>query len=305
MPTRIEAPGFYDLPAAEYHADPCKRPSVSSGIISTIVDRTLADAKWKHPRLNPELEEEDRTQFDLGSVAHELLLGRGSGIVVIDADDWRTKAAKEGREAAIAAGRQPCLTKVYEQAEAMAAAARQQLADDADNADAFTNGVPEQVAIWMEETSAGAIYCRSMMDWRMNARPAIYDYKTFAPGPDPDGFVKYLFREARDVQDPFYSRGLAKLIECDWRDVEFRYVVQDPKPPYTLAVIQLDEQAREFAHERTMWAIERWASAGRAGRFEGYRPRTHYVAPPSYEMVAWAAKRQADEFADALDQRAA
>lgn len=304
-PLRISANGFYDMKPEVYHADPCARPSLSSGIISTIVTDTLADAKWKHPRLNPVLEEEDNTRFDLGSVAHELLLGRGSGIVIIEADDWRKKDTQEQRDEALKAGKQPCLSKVYEQASEMVAAARAVLGQDEENADAFTNGVAEQVAIAALPTMHGDLMCRAMIDWRMIERPTIYDYKTFAPGADPDGFVKYLFREGRDVQDPFYSMVTAAVLGIDWRAVEFRYVVQSPKPPYVLSVIELDEQARAFAHERTQWAMDQWALAGRAGVWWGYRPRTHYVAPPSYEMMNWAAKRAADELADGLDMRAA
>ncbi|MBA2684741.1 MAG: hypothetical protein H0U66_09645 [Gemmatimonadaceae bacterium] len=288
-----------------YHADPCKRPSLSSSIISTIITDTVADAAFKHPRLNPELEPDDKTQYDLGSVAHELLLGRGAGIVVIDAEDWRKADTKAQREEAIRAGKQPCLVAVHEQATAMVAAARKQLQDDPENRDAFTNGVAEQVAIAKLPTSQGPLYCRTMIDWRMNDAPRIYDYKTFAPGADPDGFVKYLFREGRDVQDPFYSMVFAELEGIDWQQVEFRYVVQCPKPPYILAVIELDEQARAFAKERVDWAMERWAADGKAGRWSGYLPRTHYVGAPPYEMTSWAAKRLADEHAAALDERAA
>lgn len=304
--SRIAAPGFYDLAPEAYHADPCERPSVSSGIISTIVTDTLAAARWKHPRLNPDLEPDDNTNYDLGSVAHELVLGKGSGIVVIDADDWRKKDTQEQRDAALEAGRQPCLAKVYEQACAMRDAAREQLAHDPENRDFFeAPGVSEQVAIWGHETDAGNIFCRAMMDRRLLERPAIYDYKTFKPGADPDGFVKYLFREGRAVQDPFYSMGLCKLLGTNWFRAEFRYVVQSPDAPYVLSVIQLDEQARDLAWQQTSWALEVWGKALRDGHFPGYRPRTHYVAPPPYEVTRWDDRMAADQHADALDARAA
>lgn len=303
--TRIDAPGFYDLPADAYHADPCPRPSVSSGILSTILTDTLADARFKHPRLNPDLEPEDNTKYDLGSVAHELLLGRGSGIVVIDAADWKKKDSQAQRDAALLEGKQPCLVGVYEQATAMVAAAREQLADDPENFDAFTNGVPEQVAACQLPTDVGALWCRCMMDWRMHDRPAIYDYKTFKPGADPDGFVTYLFREGRDVQDPFYSNILATLLERDWQDITFRYVVQSPDAPYVLSVVELDAAARQLANERMTWALERWGRAGRLGRWEGYRPRTHYASPPPFVFTRWEERMMADQHADALDARAA
>jgi hypothetical protein len=48
-----------------------------------------------HPRLNPDYRHDDDTKFDVGNIAHKLMLGRGKDIVVLDFDDWRTKAAKE------------------------------------------------------------------------------------------------------------------------------------------------------------------------------------------------------------------
>ena len=141
--------GFHQISEEAYHADPASSPSLSSGVLSKVVGSTLAEARWAHPRLNPLYESEDSTKFDLGSVAHTLLLGKGQEIAVIDAGDWRGGDAKKARATAIGQGKQPCLIGVFEEAEGMAARAREQLADDPDNRDAFTDacGVAEQVAI--------------------------------------------------------------------------------------------------------------------------------------------------------------
>lgn len=303
----INHAGFFDLPEAEYHADPCAEPSLSSGVVSTIVGGTLAEARWKHPRLNPLFEEKDSTKFDLGSVAHMLLLGKGRKLVVIDADDWRTKAAKEQRDEAVTSGFQPVLLSVYEQAEAMVSVARDQLADNSDNLDAFAEGkgIAEQVGIAPLPSPFGEVMCRTRMDWRHTGRPIIWDYKTKRDGADPDLFVRYLFNEARDVQDPFYSLVLARLLEIDPREVEFRFVVQSATAPYPLAVIQLDDQAREFAFERVRFALGKWAQARAENRWPGFRPRTHFVAAPPYALTRWGEKIMAEEMAEQLDERAA
>jgi hypothetical protein len=296
------APGFYVIDEAAYHADPAPKPSLSSSIVTKIVTETLADAKQAHPRLTPPDpdDDDDNKKFDLGSVAHTLLLGKGATIAVCDYKDWRTKAAQEDRKAALAAGKQPCLLSVFEKAEAMAAAARQQLADDPENFDAFTDGVPEQMALWQEDTQHGKMWCRALLDWRMADNRRIYDYKTFAPGADPERFVTYLAREGRDIQDPFYARGVAAIEGCDWREVAFRFVVQGTDPPYALSVIQLDDGSREWANDRVEWAIRRWADAAKTGRYRGYVPRTYHVGIPTWAAMNWDDKVAAAAAADAL-----
>ncbi len=303
---RVATPGFYDIPEADYHADPCADPSISSSLISTIVDRTLADAWWQHPRFNPELQPDDDTAFDLGSTAHTLVLGKGAEIVPLPYDDWRKGDAKADRAAALAAGKQPCLQRVFDQASEMREALVAQL-KDSENASAFTDaGFAEQTAIWQHESEHGLIWCRAKMDWRDRFLPQIYDYKTFKPGADPAGFGKYLFREHRAVQDPFYSMGVGALLKLNWiSEVQYRFVVQSPDPPYVASVIQLDDEARELAWRQTTWALDQWGGAVKAGRFRGYRPRTYFVGAPTWEINDWDARMEAEKFAAALDARAA
>jgi hypothetical protein len=69
------------ISADAYHADPAPAPSLSSSIAKTILHQTPRHAWFEHPRLNPNFEPKDDSKFDLGSVAHELLLGKGAGFV--------------------------------------------------------------------------------------------------------------------------------------------------------------------------------------------------------------------------------
>jgi hypothetical protein len=305
----ITAPGFYEIEADAYHADPAPKPSLNATVITKIVTETLADAKQAHPRLTPrepdEEEEDDNKKFDLGSVAHELLLGRGSGIQVLDFDDYRKGDAQKARKEAIANGLQPCLRKLYEKAEEMVAAARLQLADDPENEDAFTNGRPELVALWQEQTQHGKMWGRAMIDWLMNDRRRVYDYKTFKPGADPENFAKYLAREGRDVQDPWYSRGVAAIEGVDWREIDFRFVVQGTEPPYMLSVVQLDPGSREWSNDRVEWALRKWADAARFGRYRGYVPRTNIVSLPTWAAMDWEQRVQTDQLAEQMLAEAA
>lgn len=305
-PIRISEPGFYDIDEAAYHADPAECASLSSGIAATLIVGTPRQARYKHPRLNLDLEDVDNKNFDLGNVAHELVLGRGPGMFVIDAEDWRKKETQEKRAAAIKVGRQPCLVGVYDTARAMEAALREQLADDPDNHDAFTGGFAEQACFWREQTPMGQTWCRSLIDYRMRDRPTIYDYKTFAGerGADPDAFVRHIVGQGKDVQDPHYSRGLAMVLGVDVEDVVFRFIVQDPKPPYLASVVELDAQTKAWSAARWQWALRRWSRCLSSGEWPGFAPRTHYVGAPGYAQTQWEERLIAAEQMEALDARA-
>jgi hypothetical protein len=313
----VKVPGYYDFTAEQYHADPAPRPSGSSGTLATLIVDTPRAAKETHPRLRtvgtPEQEEEREKKqrdkkFDLGSIAHTLLLGKGREIVVIDAADWKTKAAKEQRDEAFANGLQPCLAKTFEKAQMMVEAARLQLGDDKENSDAFTNGRAEIPLFWQEQTKPGKMWMRAMLDWQMDDRRRIYDYKTFARGADPDQFNRWLAGAGKDIQDPFYSRGVAALEGCDWQDVDFRFVVQDTEFPYLLCTVRLVPEEQEaqggrlWSYERSQWAIDKWAACAAAGLYRGFIPRTHHVAAPAWAQTQWDLRRRADEAGEQMMQ---
>lgn len=297
----VENPGYYRLPESEYHGDPAPKPSVSSSVLTTLIKKTAKDAWYQHPRLNPEYEAEDKTSYDLGSVAHALLLGKGPEIVVIDENDWRKKATQDARDRALADGMQPCLKKVYDQADAMATAAREQLADDKDNHMAFTNGHAEVSCLWREEVLDGVrMWCRSRIDWLMDDLSCIYDYKTWGGGTDPDDFIKYLARESRDIQAPMYQAGIAAIEDIDWDGIPWRWVVQDPNPPYVLMVCEMHPEDQEWSYERYKWALEQWAKSGMAGKWAGRTPRTHLMQVPPYARTDWEAKKQLTQASEEL-----
>lgn len=320
-PVLVTGPGYYELEEERYHADPAPKPSLSSSLVTELVVNTAAEAKQRHPRLTPpepDEEEEDDKKFDMGNVAHKLLLGRGREIAVIESDSYRTKAAKEARDEAKAAGQQPCLVKVYEKGLKMAAAANLQLAADPENFDAFLPdaGRSEVAVFWQEPVfrerpQPAKMWMRALCDRLMNGHRRIYDYKTFAPGADPDRFVEYLVRQGRDIQDPFYSRGVASIEGCEWDEVVFRYIVQHPEPPFLLSVVELmhdpemENSPRRWSYDRTQWAIDKWARCAAKSAFPGYVARTHHVAVPAWAQTRWALRREADEAAERLMEEAA
>lgn len=84
-----------DLPECVYHTDPCVEPSLSSTMA-----KTLLSGKAGPARLKQFMDEGfgHKAVSDLGSAAREQILNRGIKLEFLDADSWRSKAAREWRD---------------------------------------------------------------------------------------------------------------------------------------------------------------------------------------------------------------
>src|SRR3990167_5792937 len=101
-------PEYASLPMSEYVHDNvgAPAPTINSGLAHRILTRSPRHAWWGHPGLNPEWKQRISTEFDIGAAAHDLIIDdRTDRLAVINADSWRTKEAKEQREAARAEGK--------------------------------------------------------------------------------------------------------------------------------------------------------------------------------------------------------
>jgi hypothetical protein len=91
---KIDKPGIYPgVSSADYFADPCPTPSLTQSLCKILIERSPQHAWIAHPRLNPQFEYDDDTKFDVGNIAHRLILGRGKDFEVVQFADWRTKAS--------------------------------------------------------------------------------------------------------------------------------------------------------------------------------------------------------------------
>jgi len=273
----IDRPGVYEIPAEDYHADNfLPEPSLSASIAKLLVTpgATPMHARHECPRLNPDYEPKELEKFDLGAAAHALLLDPGK-FAIIDAADWRTKAAKDERDGARMRGLIPILTHQWESITQMVLAAREQL-DAHQDGPMFTDGTPEATIIWLED----GVYCRARLDWRPKKSRIFPDYKSTAASADPDLWSRTMYGMGADMQAAFYLRGIRALNLCD--RPEFRFVVQENFKPYALSVIGLMPGALELADRQVARAIEIWRECRRANRWPGYPTRTCWIDVPEY-----------------------
>ena len=278
--------GIHELAAVDYHADPCEPPSLSSSIAHVLCTDSPAHAKAAHPRLNPDLERQEEEKFDVGNVAHSIILEGTSAVEVIDAPDWRTKVAKEARDAARAAGRTPLLLKHWRSVEAMVEAAQIQLEDHGAVPPLFDEGAAERCLVWEEP---GGVMCRARLDWLRDDRLTIDDLKTTSASANPERWSRTLFTIGADVQAAFYLRGLQALTGAE---AEFRWAVIETSPPYALSVISPAPDVLTIGRKKVQYALDVWRRCLRDNDWPAYPARVAYAELPPWEESRWLAKEE-------------
>ena len=142
----------HDTPAADYHSDTghSGRIYLSNSIAKILLNQSPLHAWMAHPRLNPNWQADDDSKFSIGTAAHALLLeGTNARIAVIDADDWRTKAAKEARDEAFKNRLTPILRKHNNAVIRMVEAAKSYIRQT-EIAGILERGKPEITMRWQE-----------------------------------------------------------------------------------------------------------------------------------------------------------
>ena len=283
--TEIATPGIYPLGAEEYHTDPCPAPSLSASIAHILLSQSPLHAWFAHPRLNPGYAHEEKEIFDRGTAAHAYLLQGEPGFEIIEADDWRTKAAKEARAEARLAGKVPLLAKHWDAVVAMTDTANVQLDAFGDRPRPFDDGKPEQSLIWQDD----GIWCRARADWLHDDYRTIDDYKSTGASAHPDVWTRGPLFAGADIQAAFYLRGLKALTG---HDAQFRFVVQENFAPYALSVIGLDPAVLMLAEKKVRLALELWRRCLESNRWPGYPTVTCWAELPPWEEARWLSREE-------------
>jgi hypothetical protein len=275
----ISEPGVYDIPAALYHADPVLYGSLSSTGLRVIIEPG-GPARFKH-RLDHRLEDDRSTEaFDFGRAAHQVILGDPENhMVVVDAGNWRTKAAQQAADEARAAGLTPILAPQWEIVLAMAKEIlNHPLAAGLLQA---SSGKPEQTIVW-EDLDSG-VWCRARIDWLRKAvagkRLLIIDYKT-TKAADRESFGKSSANFGYFVQAAFYLAGVKALGLDD--DPAFLFVAQEKAAPYLVNVLELDDAALTIGRNLMRIGLNRYADCRRTGQWPGLGDEIDLVSLPQW-----------------------
>lgn len=264
---QLAEPGVHEMPSSAYHAHAALS---SSGARKLLPPSCPALFKWERDN-----QAAPKRHFDFGHAAHRLVLGEGPELVVVEAADWRTNAAKEQRDAAYAAGQVPLLPDDFEMVKAMSLAlAGHPLVPTR------MPGKPEQSLFAQDE--ATGVWLRARLDWLPDAtgeRMVLVDYKTTRSA-EPGSFARSVATYGYYQQAAWYLDMVTALGIAD--DPAFLFVAQEKTPPYLVTVFEMDEHALRIGRMRNRSAIDIFAECSANDEWPGYSSEIETIGLPAW-----------------------
>ena len=261
----VEAPGLYDLEAAEYHADPIAEGSLSQSRAKVLLEEG-GPAKFKAAQDGPRVE---KKEFDEGTAVHALLLGKGQErLELVDADDYRTKAAQVARDAAYAAGKTPLLPKQL--------AAVRRIVDQVNPAirEMFTEGDAEVSMFWQHPSG---LWLRGQMDYYIPG-VGILDLKTMRDTTNR-GFARATWDLRYYMQAAWYRRGVEALTG---ELLPYTIVGIEKATPYLARAKQLSEDYLALGEAHMDRAIATYLHCVETDQWPGHSPEVETLNPPPW-----------------------
>jgi hypothetical protein len=243
----------------EYHA----RQALSAGMAWTMVTECPLLA-WYQSAFNPGREEKNGKHFDIGTAAHLGTLEEhklAERIVVLDCENYRTKAAQETRDGAYEAGKIPLLAKDWELVREIGHMIDLQC-------DLFRHGGPvEATYVWEWE----GVPCKARAD--KIAGNLIVDLKTAASA-SPQAFQRAMIRDGHHLRAAWYVDGYRQAMSNASVSVEsraaYRYVVVGKDEPHIVTQFELDARSLEWGRRLYRRALSEFRRAQETGVWSGY-----------------------------------
>jgi PDDEXK-like domain of unknown function (DUF3799) len=269
-------PGVHDgMPEDEYHADPVPGGSLSASGAKLLLPPSCP-AMYAYRREHPKVSAE----FDFGTAAHKFVLGLGPEITIIDAPDWRTKAAQDARKAARAGGAVPLLVGEFGEIADMARAIEHHPV--AGPLFRPGRGIAEQSLFW--EDAEFGIWRRARLDYMVpGPRLIIVDYKS-TPDASPAAIRKHVANFSYHMQAAQYIDGI-RALGLD-EDPAFLFVFQEKTAPYLITIADLDEPAIQAGRKRNAEACEIWRDCTETGIWPGYSDEIELISLPPWALRA-------------------
>ncbi len=298
----IDKPGVYQMTAAEYHADPCPEPSLSSSIAKKLIYECAELAWFAHPQLNPNWKPVNKTEFDLGTAGHSSVLdGKCSpdDFAIYDGvtkdgkpvTAWQSKSAKEFRQQAWDSDITPLFLHQFDRVQDMVESVRMRLPTldlDPGEPEPFTDGEPEVCLIWQEQNG---VWCRALLDWKFNDNLRIDDLKTTQVGMDERSLTRHIWNMHYQIQHGFYCLGMNRVFGTN---PDFRFIFANMDAPNLVASVQLDSAGAKLGELQSLHAIKLWGEHLESGDWPAFANRTVRAETPGYELANWDLKMGTD-----------
>lgn len=265
----LEAGIHAGIPMDDYVQDRiCAEPSVSTGIVQAMYERSPLHAWQAHPKLGGGCDDES-SRADLGSAVHAEILGGGKVVYAPqEFQDWRKKDAQTFRDEARSKCNIPLLDRQREQIDKIVKPARLALSD-------FGAGKSEMTMLWQDD----GVWCRGRADFLTDDGKYDIDIKT-CTNADPSAWIRGIMcQSGYDLQAALRVRG-HEILNDRTRDVLFLLV--EIEPPYGVSVVGIGPNLVELSQRRVKYALKLWKHCLAEDSWPSYDQSIKYAEPPSW-----------------------
>ena len=98
-------------------------------------------------------------------------------------------------------------------------------------------------------------------------------------------FARAVYDIGYDVQDTFYRWAVEAMTGQPAVDTPFLFVVQETRPPYLVAVHQLNVDYRALGEARARYAIDTYVECVDTDQWPGHPAEISYLDPPRWATI--------------------
>ncbi len=268
--------GMYDISIAEYIADPCVFPSLRSSDVQAILHQCPAKVRTLHPRLSDDPARAIRKatkRMDLGSVVHELVLGKGMGFTVIDKREFKTKTGQPAKgdtaeyKEAVADAKSRGLVVLSSDADKIAQSMANRIAQELESElGIWPLGKTELTLIWSERADVDGqpvdVWFRARPDVLVEENAIGLDLKTVGTGLGDEELQRTMSGDDGKmfVQSALQRRGIVALFpKLRDRLNPVTHIFAETEAPFLVRAkeasrVSLEQADRRITRARDLWA---------------------------------------------------
>lgn len=226
--------------------------NLSPSIAQKLLNEGPLSAWANHRRLGNLAGPPSDTQLR-GRIYHAAILDDTSDLVIVEADSFRTKDARDLRDKALAEGKTPVIASKWEAAKKAGWHIREELAAR----EVHIDGKVEHRMKWTEIAEDGQeVWCSGVLDhW---SEDIIDDIKTMDGFPTTHTVTRAIATSHALLQDAAYKSAVSQYMGVDRDQIAMRYAFVQIDEPYAVEVVELSGEFQEISYIRWRRAIEEW-----------------------------------------------
>jgi PDDEXK-like domain of unknown function (DUF3799) len=277
----ITQSGIYDLPMRIYRGQPADALSLSASDAIC-----LSESTPMHLRQSWIDEPERDRKANMGTAIHTLALEplrKHTAIRIIDAPDFRTKAAQEAAAEALADDIMPLLRHTFDDANNAVDAIR----SHPDAAPLLDGGIAEQC--YFDKHPLG-VWLKARPDL-VNGAGIIVDLKSVGSA-EPEFIRRRIFAGGWFMQSSFHCDVYTRATKRE--PLDYVWICVEQKPPHAVAVYRPSRDAMAAGARKNAAAIATFAECARTGVWPGYPTGIRELGLPDFAHYRLAEEELAE-----------